>query len=69
MNAIFGTYAHELANMIDYRSGGTQVIPGPHGNETRFGDPNGIPIPESNERDYDTGANVENCMFGSLQQP
>jgi hypothetical protein len=50
-NAFFGTYAHELANMVDYRI---------NGSETTYGSP-------TIRRDHDTGAHVETIMFGDLQ--
>jgi hypothetical protein len=60
-NAIFGTFAHELANILDEKDN----PPGTTGGQAwgyTYGDPN-------DPRDKDTGAQVEECMYGSLQYP
>jgi len=54
--ANYGTYAHELADMV---SGQTT------GDETSFGDPPN----DNNGGDTDSGAAVEVCMYGALQRP
>jgi RHS repeat-associated protein len=59
VNANYGTFAHETANILDATKNGQ------NGNyERNYGDtvhpPGG---------DKDTGAAVERCMFGSLQRP
>jgi hypothetical protein len=59
-NAIFGSYAHELANILDERlnpPGTTNGQPygGTYGN------------PREPQGDPDTGAQVEICIFGALQ--
>ena len=61
LNAIFGTYVHELGNILDIRL--NPNVPAQDYGRI-FGDhvnpPNG---------DTDTGANLERCVFGSLQYP
>jgi len=51
---IFGTFAHETANLLDYRLNFTD--------SRTYGNP-------SDRIDTDTGAAVERCMFGTLVQP
>jgi hypothetical protein len=62
LNAIFGTYADELGNILDENmnpSGttGGQPYGGTYGNPS---EPNG---------DWDTGQQIEDCIFGSPQYP
>jgi len=59
MNAIFGTYAHELAIILDIK---LNPNPPPGTLGFTYGDPN-------DPEDKDTGAAVEKCLFGSLQWP
>ena len=62
LNAIYGTYAHELANILDERLN----PPGTTGGQP-YGRTYGNPFEP--EGDSDTGAQVEICMFGSMQYP
>jgi hypothetical protein len=59
LNAIYGTFAHELGNMLDARLN-------PNVSQEKYmrnyGNPND-PV------DTDTGAALERCLFGSLQYP
>ena len=60
-NAIFGSYAHELANILDEKDN----LPGTTGGQgwgRTYGGPH-------DPQDKDTGAQVEECMYGSLQYP
>jgi YD repeat-containing protein len=59
MKAIFGTYAHELGNILDIT---INPSPPPGTLGRTYGDPN-------DTEDTDTGAAVEKCLFGSLQYP
>ena len=61
MNAIYGTYAHETANISDIKLNPKE----PSATYGRvYGDKVNPP-----GGDTDTGANVERCVFGSLQYP
>ena len=60
-NANFGTLAHELANMLDERLN----PPGTSGGQMYGGTYGDVNDPD----DQDTGAQVEECMFGELQYP
>lgn len=61
LNAIFGTFAHETGNILDERMNPPGTTNGqPYGKT--YGDPN-------DPQDQDTGAQVEECIFGSLQYP
>ena len=59
MNAIFGTYAHELGIILDIK---LNPSPPPGTLGFTYGDPN-------DPEDKDTGAAIEKCLFGSLQWP
>ena len=61
LNAIFGTYVHELANILDIRL--NPDVPAVDLGRI-FGDHINPP-----DGDTDTGANIERCVFGSLQYP
>lgn len=61
LNAIFGTYVHELANILDIRL--NPDVPAVDLGRI-FGDHRNPP-----DGDTDTGANIERCVFGSLQYP
>jgi hypothetical protein len=58
-NAIFGTYAHELGNILDRRLNPNQT---PEKRGRTYGN-------EKDPHDTDTGAAIEKCIFGSLQYP
>jgi RHS repeat-associated protein len=53
LNAIYGTYVHELGNILNYTL---------NGSERTYGNP-------SDPTDTDTGSALEKCVFGSLQNP
>ncbi|HXJ11516.1 MAG TPA: hypothetical protein VNH19_04525 [Candidatus Limnocylindrales bacterium] len=62
LNAIFGTFAHELGNILDERMnppGTTNGQPwgGTYGN------------PHEPNLDWDTGQQIEDCIFGGPQYP
>jgi hypothetical protein len=58
-NEILRTYFHELGNILSHRYA--------DGNPRRFGDPNGIGRSANrSERDPDSGARFERCLFGSV---
>ncbi len=57
--AVFGTFAHETANILDMRTNPNEPA-ATYGKV--YGDPN-------DAFDDDTGAKVERCLFGSLQYP
>jgi hypothetical protein len=61
MRAIWGTYAHEASNILDIRLN-------PNVSQSRYGRIYGDRINPPNG-DTDTGANIERCIFGSLQSP
>lgn len=61
LNAIFGTYVHELGNILDIRL--NPDVPAEDYGRI-FGDRINPP-----DGDTDTGANLERCVFGSLQYP
>ncbi len=62
-NAVFGTYAHEVGNILD-----AKINPNPPNYESNY--PNANPVdPVTGVLDGDAGANVERCVFGSLQYP
>lgn len=56
-NAIYGTFVHELGNILDERL---------HPNSPTYGRDYGNPQATD---DTDTGAALEKCLFGSLQYP
>ena len=62
LNAIFGDYAHELANLVDYQMNQTRLGKA----EETYGDPKYVD-PNTGQPDRDTGAQVEILMFGSTQ--
>ena len=59
LNAIYGTFVHELGNILDIR-----LNPNPPSGQLgmTYGNPN-------DPLDKDTGAALETCVFGSLQYP
>ena len=59
LNAIYGTYAHELGNVLDIRLN-------PKAPQAQYGRTYGNP---KDAVDTDTGAAIERCIFGSLQYP
>jgi RHS repeat-associated protein len=59
LNAIYGTYAHELGNILDIRLNR-------HVSQAKYGRNYGNP---KDPQDTDTGAALEKCIFGSLQYP
>ncbi len=68
--AVFGTYAHETANILDGKTNPNP--PNPPGYERVYGDPVNPPGRDPVTGvggDTDTGANTERCLFGSLQYP
>ena len=56
-NAVYGTFAHELGNILD-----AHLNPAAANYEANYGNP-------TDPVDSDTGAAVERCLFGSLQYP
>lgn len=60
LNAIFGSFAHELGNILDEKMNPPGTTGQPYGRT--YGDPN-------DPNDTDTGAQLEECVFGSLQYP
>ena len=60
MNAIFGDYAHELGNLLDFQ---INRYNGPVRTEQNYGNPD----PKTNFGDPDTGSRVEVTIFGSPQ--
>ena len=61
MNAIYGTYAHELGNILDANLNPPGTSGQPY--ERTYGNP------QEPEGDPDTGAQVEICLFGTQQYP
>jgi hypothetical protein len=61
MRAIWGTYAHEAGNILDIRLN-------PNAPQSRYGRNYGDRVNPPGG-DTDTGANIERCVFGSLQYP
>lgn len=59
LNAIYGTYVHELGNVLDIRLN-------PNVPQAQYGRTYGNP---TDPDDTDTGAALERCVFGSLQYP
>jgi RHS repeat-associated protein len=60
MNAFWGTYVHELGNLLDEE---LNYHGQPGFSYSTYGDPN------SPDKDRDTGAALERCVFGKLQYP
>jgi RHS repeat-associated protein len=58
LNAIMGTFAHELGNMLDERLNPPGTTDRDYG--YTYGDP-------QDPFDHDTGAQIEECVFGDLQ--
>lgn len=60
LNAIYGSYAHELGNILDAKINPSGTRTRPYQNV--YGD-------KDDPTDKDTGAAVERCIFGALQGP
>jgi hypothetical protein len=52
------TYVHELGNNLSRRISGDGKT---------FGDPQGIMNVNGGKPDFDTGANLERCVFGNVK--
>ena len=59
MNAIYGTYTHELGNLLDFRLYGDPKT-------THYGD--ATVDPKDPNKDHDTGSQLEKCVFGAEQK-